>query len=195
MFQIDNTIVSANLLEQCFACDLGACKGCCCRYGDSGAPVTAEEALVMEQIWEKVRPFLRPEGISAIEEKGTTVTDFEGETVTPLISNEECAYAIMEDGIWLCGIERAWQRKAVSFRKPLSCHLFPVRIKQFTDFLAINYEEWPICRPAVEKGKQEEIRLYRFLKEPLIRAFGKEWYRKLLFAAKEYEKNKWQWNR
>lgn len=195
MFQIDDTIVSANLLEQKFACDLSSCKGCCCRYGDSGAPVTPDEAIIMEKIWPDVRPYLRPEGISAIEEKGTTMTDFEGECVTPLIGNEECAYTIIENGVWLCGIERAWFDRVVRFRKPLSCHLFPVRIKNFTDFRAVNYEEWPICKSAVANGKEKNIMLYRFLKEPLERAFGKEWYDKLLFAAQEYEKNKWQWNR
>lgn len=195
MLQIDNTIVSVNLLEQKFACDLGSCSGCCCRYGDSGAPLSAGEAVTLEKIWPDVKPFLRPEGITAIEEKGTSVTDFEGECVTPLIGDEECAYTIVENGIWLCAIERAWFSRKVPFRKPLSCHLFPVRIKNFTDFKAVNYEEWPICKSGVANGKQNDIKLYRFLKEPLERAFGKEWYEKLLFAAAEYEKNKWQWNR
>ena len=185
MFQIDNTIISARLLEEKFACDLESCKGCCCRYGDSGAPLTPEEAVILEKIWPDVRPFLRPEGISSIEEKGTSVTDFEGELVTPLINNEECAYALYEKGIWLCGIERAWFSGKSAFRKPLSCHLFPVRVKNFTDFQAVNYDEWPICRTAVACGKEKNIRVYQFLKEPLIRAFGKEWYEKLEFAAAE----------
>jgi hypothetical protein len=188
MFQIENTIVSVRLLEEKFACDLASCKGCCCRYGDSGAPVTAEEAVILEKIWPDVRPFLRPEGITAIEDTGTTTTDFEGERVTPLINNEECAYALNEKGIWLCGIERAWFSRKVNFRKPVSCHLFPVRVKNYTDFKAVNYDEWPICRPAVENGIKNNIRLYKFLKDPLIRAFGKEWYEQLEFAADEFDK-------
>jgi hypothetical protein len=195
MLQIDNTIVSINLIEQRFACDLGACRGCCCRYGDSGAPLTKEEALILEKIWTDVKPLLRPEGIKAIEENGTSITDFEGECVTPLVGNEECAYTIIENGIWLCGIERAWFNRTITFRKPLSCHLFPVRVKNYADFKAVNFEEWPICRPAVTEGTEKNIMLYRFLREPLERAFGREWYEKLQFAAEEYEKSKWKWNR
>jgi len=188
MLQIDNTIVSVRLLEEKFACDLSSCKGCCCRYGDSGAPVTAEEAMILEKIWPEVREFLRPEGITAIEESGTSITDFEGESVTPLINNEECAYALNENGIWLCGIERAWFSGKVKFRKPVSCHLFPVRVKNYTDFKAVNYDEWPICRPAVANGINNNIRLFKFLKDPLIRAFGKEWYEQLEFAAEEFDR-------
>jgi len=195
MFQIDDTIVSAALVEEKFACDLQACHGCCCRYGDSGAPLLPGEALTLEKVWHLVRPYLRPEGISAIEEKGSSHTDMEGDTVTPLIGNEECAYAVTENDIFRCGIEKAFTAGVITFRKPLSCHLFPVRIKSFTDFRAVNYEEWPICRPAIKAGERDGIFLYRFLKEPLIRAFGNEWYDKLLFAANEYDKNKWQWNR
>jgi len=195
MFQIDDTIVSATLLETMFACDLSACHGCCCHYGDAGAPLTDEEAITLERILPELKPFLREDGIKAIEEKGSSVTDREGETVTPLIGNEECAYTIIENGIFRCGIEKAFIDRVISFRKPLSCHLFPVRVKKFSDFRAVNYEEWPICRPAVAAGGRDGIDLHIFLKEPLIRAFGNEWYNKLLFAAKEYKKNKWQWNR
>jgi hypothetical protein len=188
MLQIDNTIVSVRLLEEKFACNLASCNGCCCRYGDSGAPLTPEEVIILEEIWPEVRKFLRPEGITSVEEKGTSLTDFEGECVTPLINNEECAYALYENGVWLCGIERAWFSRKISFRKPISCHLFPLRVKNFTDFKAVNYEEWPLCRPALDEGKEKNIRLYKFLKEPLIRAFGNEWYKKLEFAAEEFDK-------
>lgn len=189
MLQIDNTIVSVRILEEKFACDLGSCHGCCCRYGDSGAPLTTEEAVILGKIWPDVKDFLRPEGIVTIEEKGTSITDFEGECVTPLIGNEECAYAIIENDTWFCGIERAWFARKVNFRKPISCHLFPVRVKNYTDFKAVNYEEWPICGAAVTYGKTKNIKLFKFLKEPLIRAFGKEWYEQLEFAANEFEKS------
>ena len=195
MFQIDDTIVSSALVEEKFACDLQACRGCCCRYGDSGAPLHPEEAATLGKLWPLIRTFLRQEGISAIEEKGTSIKDIEGDTVTPLIGNEECAYTIMENGIYRCGIEKAFTAGVIGFRKPLSCHLFPVRIKHFTDFRAVNYEEWPICRPALAAGEREGTELYRFLKEPLIRAFGYEWYEKLVLAAKEHNNEKWQWNR
>jgi hypothetical protein len=188
MLQIDDTIVSVRLLEERFACDLNSCNGCCCRYGDSGAPLTAEETMILEKIWPDLREYLRPEGITAIEEKGTSVTDIEGESVTPLINNEECAYTLYENGVWFCGIERAWLSRKVKFRKPISCHLFPVRVKNYTDFKAVNYEEWPICRSAVANGIKNDIRLYKFLKDPLIRAFGREWYEKLEFSAEEFDK-------
>lgn len=195
MFQIDDTIVSLSVIEKKFACDLGECKGCCCRYGDSGAPLKPGEALMLEEIYPLLKPFLRPEGIAAIEEKGTSVTDIEGDTVTPLIKNEECAYTTLSDAVFRCAIEEAYNAGVVSFRKPVSCHLFPVRVKDFTDFRAVNYEEWPICRPALSRGEREDTDLYVFLKEPLIRLFGKEWFNKLQFAAKEYKKQKWQWNK
>ena len=125
MLQIDDTIVSLALIEKRFLCDLPACKGSCCRYGDTGAPLTSEEAAMLEKILPRVQPYLRPEGISAIENQGTSITDHEGELVTPLINNEECAYTVMDNDIYKCGIEMAFNAGAVSFRKPLSCHLFP----------------------------------------------------------------------
>ncbi|MCK7538893.1 MAG: DUF3109 family protein [Marinilabiliales bacterium] len=139
------------------ACDLSACKGSCCRYGDTGAPLTAEEAATLDRIWQELRPFIRPEGIGIIEKDGTSMKDIEGELVTPLINNEECAYTVIEDGIYKCGIETAFTAGAVDFRKPLSCHLFPVRIKQYRDFRAVNYEEWSICQPGVAAGAKRDI--------------------------------------
>lgn len=195
MFQIDDTIVSSAIVEKNFACDLKSCCGCCCRYGDSGAPLHPEEALTLERLLPLFRSYLRPEGINAIAEKGTSVRDIEGDMVTPLIGNEECAYTVIENGIYGCAIEKAYTAGAIGFRKPLSCHLFPVRIKNFTDFRAVNYEEWPICRPGLEAGEKDKTELYRFLKEPLIRAFGHEWYEKLVLAANEHNNEKRQWNR
>ena len=148
MLRINNTIFSLDILEKKFKCDLTQCMGNCCRYGDSGAPLSVEETLILDEIWEEVKPFLRPEGVAAIEGKGKSVKDFENENVTPLIGNEECAYTILNDNIFMCGIEQAWFAGKISFRKPLSCHLFPVRIKCYPDFKAVNYEELAICSPA-----------------------------------------------
>ncbi|MHC1733466.1 MAG: DUF3109 family protein [Bacteroidales bacterium] len=189
MLQIDDTIVSLALIEKKFSCDLAACKGSCCRYGDTGAPLTALEAAELERIRPELLPFLRPEGIRAIEKLGTSVTDIEGELVTPLIRNEECAYTIMEDDVYKCGIETAFNVGAVNFRKPLSCHLFPVRVKQYSSFRAVNYEEWSICKPGVACGVKQNSELFRYLREPLLRAFGEEWYDKLQWAAGEYNKH------
>ena len=190
MLQIDDTIVSLALIEKKFACDLSACKGSCCRYGDTGAPLTTKEALTLEHILPGVIPYLRREGIEAIEKAGTSIKDLEGELVTPLVNNEECAYAIMESDVYKCGIETAFNAGAVDFRKPLSCHLFPVRIKSYRDFKAVNYEEWSICRPGVSSGISRNIELCIFLRDPLVRAFGQEWYNKLLWAAGEYKNYK-----
>jgi hypothetical protein len=151
--------------------------------------LSADEAQILEEIRDKLRPYLRAEGNAAIDEKGTSVTDFENEKVTPLIGNEECAYTNKRDNIFLCGIEQAWSEGKVSFRKPLSCHLFPVRIKNYSDFRAVNYEQLEICSPARVSGEREGIYVYEFLKEPLIRALGEELYNDLCKAAKELRKN------
>jgi hypothetical protein len=188
MLRIDDTIFSFDLLEKKFVCDLPKCLGNCCRYGDSGAPLTAGEADTLEQIWPEVKPYLRREGIDAIELYGASIKDFENEMVTPLVDNKECAYTVMDDNIFLCGIERAWSEGKVSFRKPLSCHLFPAKIKQFSDFRAVNYDQQPVCSAARAKGQAEGVYVYEFLKEPLIRALGEKMYKELCIAAEELRK-------
>jgi hypothetical protein len=190
MLRINDTIFSFDILEKKFRCNLPKCLGNCCRYGDSGAPLSADEANILEDIRDKVLPYLRPEGIAAIDEKGTSVTDFENEKVTPLIGNEECAYTNKKDNIFLCGIEQAWADGKISFRKPLSCHLFPARIKNYSDFRAVNYEELAICSSARVAGERRGIYVYEFLKEPLRRALGEELYNELCIAAKELRKNR-----
>ena len=189
MLRINDTIFSFDILEKKFRCNLPSCLGNCCRYGDSGAPLSITEAHILDEIWNEVKPYLRPEGIAAIGEKGRSITDFENERVTPLIGNEECAYTIFKDDIILCGIEQAWTDKKIDFRKPLSCHLFPIRIKYYSDFKAVNYEELAICSPARKTGAEEGIYVYEFLKEPLIRALGEEMYKELCIAATELRKN------
>jgi hypothetical protein len=188
MLRIGDTIFSFDVLEKKFKCNLPECLGNCCRYGDSGAPLSDSEAKILEEIWTEVKPYLRPEGIRTIEEKGTSTTDSENELVTPLIGSEECAYAILKGNIYMCGIEKAWSEGKISFQKPLSCHLFPVRIKQFSDFRAVNYHELSICTSACDKGRDEGIYVYEFLKEPLIKAVGKETYNELCIAADELRK-------
>jgi hypothetical protein len=190
MLRINDTIFSFDILEKKFRCNLPKCLGNCCRYGDSGAPLSADEANILEDIRDKVLPYLRPEGIAAIDEKGTSVTDFENEKVTPLIGNEECAYTNKKDNIFSCGIEQAWADGKISFRKPVSCHLFPVRIKNYSDFRAVNYEELAICFSARVAGERGGIYVYEFLKEPLTRALGEELYNELCIAAKELRKNR-----
>jgi len=190
MLRINDTIFSFDILEKKFRCNLPKCLGNCCRYGDSGAPLTADEAHILADIWSQVRAYLRPEGILAIEEQGTSVVDFENDNVTPLIGNEECAYTTIKDNMLFCGIEQAWTDDKISFRKPISCHLFPIRIKHYSDFRAVNYEELSICSPARITGEREGIYVYEFLKEPLIRALGEDMFKDLCIAAKELRKNK-----
>jgi hypothetical protein len=189
MLRIDDTIFSLDILEKKFCCDLPACLGNCCRYGDSGAPLSESEAVKLEEIWPVVKPYLRREGIEAIEEKGKSVTDFENDRVTTLINNAECAYTIEKEGILMCGIEQAWSEGRISFQKPLSCHLFPVRIKKYSEFVAVNYVELSICAEARRKGERGGVYVYEFLKEPLIRAVGKDMYHDLCIAAVELRKN------
>lgn len=186
MLRIGNTIFSLDILEKKFRCDLPNCFGSCCRYGDSGAPLLDEEVGILYEIWHKVKPYLRPEGIAVIENESTSVVDFENDNVTPLIANEECAYAVLNGNIFMCGIEKAWSDGKISFQKPLSCHLFPARVRQYRDFRAVNYQELSICRAARECGSKEGVYIYEFLKIPLIRFLGETLYEELCIAAKEF---------
>ena len=188
MLSIGRTIISSAVFEEKFSCDLARCKGCCCLQGDSGAPLEESEGKTIAEIWPVIKDYMRTEGIQAVEEKGTSLIDSDGDLVTPLIGNAECAYTLLEDGVYFCAIERAWADGKVKFQKPISCHLFPIRIKKYEEFDAVNYEEWKICRPAVKKGKESNIPVYEFLQEPLIRIYGKQWYNELQIAAREFEK-------
>jgi hypothetical protein len=185
MLRINDIIFSSDVFEKKFKCDLSVCQGICCLYGDSGAPLSTEEVHILDDIWQVVKAYLRPEGIKAIEEQGTSVIDFDNDNVTTLINNLECAYTILEGNILRCGIEKAWADRKISFQKPVSCHLFPVRIELFSDFKAVNYEEIAICSSACKRGLKEGIYVYEFLKEPLIRAFGEKIYREICIAAEE----------
>jgi hypothetical protein len=185
MLRIGDTIFSLDILEKKFKCDLPQCLGSCCRYGDSGAPLTREEVPVLDEIWPAVKPYMRAEGIYEIEKKGTSIMDFEDDRVTPLINNEECAYAFVEGNIYKCAIEKAWDDGKINFRKPISCHLFPVRIKKFSGFTAVNYQELPVCSAARKLGDKNGIYVYEFLKEPLIRALGESVWNELCIAASE----------
>jgi len=189
MLRIGDTIFSLDILEKQFKCDLPRCLGNCCRYGDSGAPLSDDEVDILEKIWPEVKPYLRPEGVGVIEKEGTSVVDFENENVTPLIGREECAYALLSGNLFMCGIEKAYSEGKISFRKPLSCHLFPARIKEYPGFRAVNYQELSICHHAVESGKKEGVYVYEFLRAPLIRALGEDTYNELCIAAEELRRN------
>jgi hypothetical protein len=184
MIAIDNTIVSEHLLEKKFVCDLNACKGECCIAGDSGAPLEEEEIAILEDIWDEVKTYLPKDGVKAIEKQGVFVIDDDGDYTTPLVKGKHCAFTIFDDGIAKCGIEQAYYDKKISWKKPISCHLYPVRINKYKDYEAVNYHKWDICKPACECGAKLDIPVYKFLKEPLIRKYGKDWYKQLELADK-----------
>lgn len=191
MIELGRTIISEDIFEKDFVCNLTACKGACCVEGDAGAPVDEAEAKILEEIYPKVKPFLRPEGVEAIEQQGTSVTDWDGELVTPLVKGKECAYVIFDEkGITKCGIEKAWEAGAVDFQKPVSCHLYPVRITPYRDFDAVNYHKWNICSPACTLGKELAVPVYKFLKGALVRKYGEEWYADVEELAKSWKSSK-----
>jgi hypothetical protein len=189
MLRINDCIFSLDILEKKFKCNLQKCLGNCCRYGDSGAPLLNDEVEILNEIWPEVKPYLRQEGVEVIEKEGTSITDFENDKVTPLIGNEECAYALLKDNIFMCGIEKAWSEGKISFQKPVSCHLFPARIKEYPGYKAINYQELSICNAAVKCGRSEDVYIYEFLKSPLIRTLGEDVYNDLCIAAAELRKH------
>ncbi len=186
MFQIGKTIVSEEIIENDFMCNLSACKGACCIDGDAGAPLTEEETQILKDIYPKVKPFLREEGIKAIEEQGTFITNGFGELETPLINGADCAYVIFDDKkTALCGIEEAYNQGLISWKKPVSCHLYPVRVKEYSEFSAVNYDKWSICDDACTLGKELQVPIYKFVKEALVRKFGEDWYSELEKVAEQ----------
>ncbi len=190
MFQIGKTIVSEEIIQKDFVCNLSACKGACCVDGDAGAPLDEEESRILKEIYPKVKPFLRKEGIAAIEAQGTSIIGEDGEIETPLINGADCAYVIFEKGTALCGIEEAYNQGEISWKKPVSCHLYPVRVQDYSEFSAVNYHHWHICDDACSLGKELQVPVYKFVKEALIRKFGEDWYMELEKTAQGIEGKK-----
>ena len=188
MIVIDNKLISDEIVKEQFVCDLSKCKGACCVDGDAGAPLTEEETKILEEIYPKIKPFLRKEGIEAIERLGTWVVGTDQDLETPLIDNKDCAYVIFDGKTALCVIEQAYNQGIIEWKKPVSCHLYPIRVKDFTEFAAVNYDRWDICNPACSLGKELEVPVYKFVKEALIRRFGEDWYAELEKVAEELKK-------
>ncbi len=184
MIAIGKALVSEDVIEKQFVCDLNACKGACCVKGDYGAPLEKEELPIMDEIYEKVKPYLREEGIKAIEKQGKYLLYEKKEWVTPLVKGKECAYTIFEKGIAKCGIEKAYYEGKIEWKKPISCHLYPIRItKQKNGMEAVNYDRWNICNPACKLGDSLKLPVFKFLKDSLIRQYGEDWYKELEIAA------------
>jgi len=188
MWQLDNIILSNDIIKESFCCNVEVCKGWCCVEGDSGAPLEEHEATLLDELLTKIKPYMRAEGIKAIEEQGCYIIDNDNDLVTPLIDNKECAYTGFDlNGIAYCTIEKAFLEKKINFQKPISCHLYPIRLKKMGDLIALNYDRWSICKPACTKGNELKLPIYKFLKEPLIRKFGKEWYKELEKAIRSMD--------
>ncbi len=183
MLQIENTLVSIDVVKENFKCDIKKCKGLCCVHGDSGAPLEEFELNILKDIYPAIKPYLRYEGIITIENEGTYVIDKDKEYVTPIINGKECAYTVFENGVAKCGIELAFINRKTEFRKPLSCCLYPVRIKKHNTFDAVNYDRWKICEPARELGNNLNLPVYKFVEDALISKYGKEWFKKLIKIA------------
>lgn len=189
MLQIEKALVSLDVLEKKFVCELGACKGACCVEGDSGAPLEDEEVQIIEDIYPIVEKHMTPEGKKAVAKQGKWVIDDDGDKVTPLVKNKECAYTYKsKEGIVFCAIEKAFLEKEISFQKPISCHLYPIRITKYEAYDAVNYETNRLCIPARINGEKLGVPLYKFVKVPLIRKYGEKWYNELALAAKELQK-------
>lgn len=189
MIQIDDTIVSLELIERFFCCDLAQCKGECCVEGDAGAPLEKEEFDLLRRLLPAVWDDLSPEAQAVINRQGVGYIDTDNDIVTSIVDGKDCVFTYYdENGICKCAIEKAYTEGRIDFIKPISCHLYPVRIKRYKDYQAVNYHRWRVCRAAELLGEQKRLPLYRFLREPLIRKFGTEWYTALDTCAKEYTK-------
>jgi hypothetical protein len=192
MIAIDNTLISENLLEKKFVCDLNACKGACCVAGDSGAPLDKDELPILDAVLEKVKPYMVKKGLAAVKKHGTYVVDGDGDYTTTLVSEgAECAFVYFdEQKTAKCAIEKAYYDGVIDWKKPISCHLYPVRISKHKSYDAVNYSKWDICKPACACGEKLDVPVYKFLKEPLIRKYGKDWFKQLELSAKLYSDKK-----
>lgn len=192
MIEIGNTIISLDIIEVKFACDIKTCKGICCIEGDSGAPISKEEEKQLQKITPKIIDRLSPEAQKVIKKQGISFIDEEGDLVTSILANSgACVFTIIDkNGNAKCAIEEAWENDEINVRKPISCHLYPIRITSYNSFDAINYHSWDICKNALIKGEKLGIPVYQFAKEALIRKYGNEWYAHVEWAAKNLDINK-----
>ena len=180
MIEIENTLISDDVVEEFFVCDLNRCKGACCVEGDLGAPLEEEELQILPKIYRKIEPYLSARAKKVIKKKGYYIKDYQGDYSTPTIKGKECAYAVYDkNGILKCTFEQAYMDGKTDFRKPVSCHLYPVRLKKYEHYIAVNYDRWIICSSACANGLRLKVPLYRFLREAFTRKFGEDWFKKL----------------
>lgn len=190
MIQIGKQIVSLEIFEKEFCCDVTKCKGICCIEGDAGAPLTDAEIEDYQKHLDEILPYLSEKNQAVIKEKGVFYLDREYEKVTTLVDGAECAFVEHSNGIAWCAIEHAYRDGKIPVQKPISCHLYPIRCHKYNEYEALNYQRWGICGDALVKGQKDKIKVYQFLKEPLIRKYGVEWYNELLAVAQQWEAQK-----
>ncbi|MEX0966209.1 MAG: DUF3109 family protein [Bacteroidia bacterium] len=181
-----DTLISDEVITEDFVCNISKCKGICCVEGDFGAPLEEEEINHIKADYKKIKPYMTEAGRHVVKEKGFYEQDPEHELVTTLVKGRECVFAKNENGTWQCAIEQAFQDGKTEFRKPLSCHLYPVRISKIGSLTALNYDRWAICGDACKLGSELKVRVYKFCKDSLIRKFGEEWYGELTEVANDY---------
>lgn len=186
MIQIDDTIISLDVFKEKFLCNLDACKGECCIEGDAGAPLEESEVDQLKKVLPVIWKDLSPEAQAVIEKQGVCYKDEDGDLVTSIVNGKDCVFTCYDEkGCCYCAIEKAYRDGKVDFYKPVSCHLYPIRVQNYSEFRAVNYHRWSVCKAAVLLGEKEDVSVYKFLKEPLIRKFGEEWYTELEIAAEE----------
>lgn len=193
MLQIEKTIISESIISDEFVCNINKCKGECCVAGSAGAPLETKELKVLDKLNKKIIPYLSDKGRASLEDQGNYVKGNDGSWETPLIQGKECAYTIFDDlGQAKCGIEKAFNQGAINWQKPISCHLYPIRVQEYSEFTAVNYHKWSVCDSACDLGSELKIPIYKFVKNALIRKFGKKWFNKLSLFAKEWRNKKTQ---
>lgn len=185
MIQIGDRIVSQELFDQKFICHLQKCEGNCCVVGDSGAPLKEDEVELLEKHVEVIKSFMRAEGLREVRRQGSWVVDPDGDKVTPLVGREECAYALFEGDIASCAIEKAYEAGAIPFRKPVSCHLYPIRVNPLKGGVALNYHQWSVCEAARILGEKMGMPVFRFLKDAITRVYGASFYQEMEVVYRE----------
>ena len=189
MIEIGDTVISLDIIERHFCCELSQCKGECCVEGEAGAPLEKEEFNILRKILPAVWDDLSPEAKAVINKQGVGYIDTGGDIVTSIVNGKDCVFTYYDnDRNCKCAIEKAYREKRIGFIKPVSCHLYPIRVSRYKDYQAVNYHRWKICHTAEISGKEKHLPLYKFLRDPLIRKFGEEWYNALDICAREYTK-------
>ena len=189
MIELENKLLSLDLFEKKFVCNLNACKGACCIEGDAGAPLEMEEIDILEESLDVIKPYMRQEGIDVIEKQGVFYMDEDNEPVTSLVKNGACAFVYFDkNNSTKCSIEKAHNEGKLNFKKPISCHLYPIRVAKLRNYEAVNFNHWDICSDACKLGTELNVKVYKFLKEPIIRKWGEDFFTELIQIDTEIEK-------